>query len=191
MKNLIAFLLVLFTATAFSQGNYKADIEKALKDYSETLRVKNVDSMTAFIYPKFYTVFPKQGIIDGMKKTFADTNLTITFGNVEVTSISPVYEENKVKYVVLNYTNKLQLVLSAVIGNPAVLQNMKDTYEKAYGPENVKSDFNTRTFDIKATNAMFAINDPAYGTRWWLLEKKDDMKDAVGDMVPAKAWEIK
>ena len=126
-----------------------------------------------------------------MKKTFADTNLTITFGNVEVTSISPVYEENKVKYVVLNYTNKLQLALSAAIGNPAVLQNMKDTYEKAYGPENVKSDFNTRTFDIKATNAMFAINDPAYGTRWWLLEKKDDMKDAVGDMIPAKAWEIK
>lgn len=191
MKKLITFLLVLFTATAFSQGNYKADIEKALKDYSETLRVKNVDSMTAFIYPKFYTVFPKQNIIDGMKKTFADTNLTITFGNVAVTYISPVYEENKVKYVVLNYTNSIQLVLSAAIGNSAVLQNMKDTYEKAYGPANVKADFDKRSFDVKATNAMFAINDPVFGNRWWLLEKKDDMKTAVGDMIPAKAWEIK
>lgn len=191
MKKLLLILLIFTTTAGFSQSDYKADIEKALKDYSETLRVKNVDSMTAFIYPKFYTVFPKQNILDGMKKTFADTNLTITFGNVAVTSISPVYEENKIKYVVLNYTNNIQLVLTAAIGNPAVLQNMKDTYEKAYGPESVKSNFDTRTFDIKATNAMFVINDPAFGNRWWLLEKKDDMKTTLSTIIPAKAWEIK
>jgi hypothetical protein len=38
---------------------------------------------------------------------------------------------------------------------------------------------------------MFAINDPAYGNRWWLLEKKDELKTYVAGMIPAKAWELK
>jgi hypothetical protein len=190
MKKILTFLLILFTATAFSQG-YKGDIKKALNEYSSFIKVKNVDTLFGYMYPKFFDVFPRQTLVAGMKKTFADTNLTMVFGDVKITSVSDIYEENKIKYVVVNYTNEIQLTLSPTIGTQAVLENMKNTYETAYGAANVMSDFATRTFNIKATNAMFAIYDPAYGNRWWLLEKKDELKTYVAGMIPAKAWELK
>ncbi|UPT66926.1 MAG: hypothetical protein M0D57_21275 [Sphingobacteriales bacterium JAD_PAG50586_3] len=171
MKKLGFILLIFLTAPAFSQG-YKGDIKKVLTAYGNVVKDKNVDSLFTYMYPKFFDVFPKQDLVDGMKKTFADTNLTITFGDVVVTSVSDVYEEDKIKYAVVNYTNEIQLTLSPTVGTQMVLESMKNTYETAYGAANVKSNFATRTFNIKATNAMFAINNPAYGNRWWLLEKK-------------------
>jgi len=112
----------------------------------------------------------------------------MVFGDVDVVSISKPYEENKIKYAVVNYTNTIELTLSKSVGTQVVLESMKNTYENAYGAANVKADFNTRTFVIKATNAMFTINNPAYGNQWWLLEKKDELKGSIGDMIPAKAW---
>jgi hypothetical protein len=143
------------------------------------------------MYPKFFDIFPRQVLADGMKKTFADSNLTMVFGDVDVVSISKPYEENKIKYAVVNYTNTIELTLSKSVGTQVVLESMKNTYENAYGAANVKADFNTRTFVIKATNAMFTVNNPAYGNQWWLLEKKDELKSSIGDMIPAKAWELK
>jgi hypothetical protein len=191
MKKLGFILLIFITATGFAQGDYKAEITKRLSEYGGFIKTKNVDTLFSYMYPKFFDVFPRQALADGMKKTFADTNLTMVFGDVDVVSISKPYEENKIKYAVVNYTNTIQLTLSKSVGTQVVLESMKNTYENAYGAANVKANFDTRTFLIKATNAMFVINDPAYGTNWWLLEKKDELKSSVGDMIPAKAWELK
>jgi hypothetical protein len=188
MKKLVTFLLVLLTATGFAQGDYKAEITKRLSEYGGFIKTKNVDTLFSYMYPKFFDVFPRQALADGMKKTFADSNLTMVFGDVDVVSISKPYEENKIKYAVVNYTNTIELTLSKSVGTQVVLESMKNTYENAYGAANVKADFNTRTFVIKATNAMFTINNPAYGNQWWLLEKKDELKGSIGDMIPAKAW---
>jgi hypothetical protein len=191
MKKLVTFLLVLSTATGFAQGDYKAEITKRLSEYGGFIKTKNVDTLFSYMYPKFFDIFPRQVLADGMKKTFADSNLTMVFGDVDVVSISKPYEENKIKYAVVNYTNTIELTLSKSVGTQVVLESMKNTYENAYGAANVKADFNTRTFVIKATNAMFTINNPAYGNQWWLLEKKDELKGSIGDMIPAKAWELK
>jgi hypothetical protein len=191
MKKLVTFLLVLSTATGFAQGDYKAEITKRLSEYGGFIKTKNVDTLFSYMYPKFFDIFPRQVLADGMKKTFADSNLTMVFGDVDVVSISKPYEENKIKYAVVNYTNTIELTLSKSVGTQVVLESMKNTYENAYGAANVKADFNTRTFVIKATNAMFTVNNPAYGNQWWLLEKKDELKSSIGDMIPAKAWELK
>ncbi len=191
MKKFSLILLFFITTTGFAQGDYKAEITKRLSEYGGFIKTKNVDTLFSYMYPKFFDVFPKQALADGMKKTFADTNLTMVFGDVDVVSISKPYEENKITYAVVNYTNTIQLTLSKSVGTQMVLESMKNTYENAYGAANVKADFDTRTFNIKATNAMFAINNPAYGNQWWLLEKKDELKGSIGGMIPAKAWEIK
>lgn len=191
MKKFSLILLFFITTTGFAQGDYKAEITKRLSEYGGFIKTKNVDTLFSYMYPKFFDVFPKQALADGMKKTFADTNLTMVFGDVDVVSISKPYEENKITYAVVNYTNTIQLTLSKSVGTQMVLESMKNTYENAYGAANVKADFDTRTFNIKATNAMFAINNPAYGNQWWLLEKKDELKGSIGDMIPSKAWEIK
>jgi hypothetical protein len=191
MKKISLILLFFITTTGFAQGDYKVEITKRLSEYGGFIKTKNVDTLFSYMYPKFFDVFPKQALADGMKKTFADTNLTMVFGDVDVVSISKPYEENKITYAVVNYTNTIQLTLSKSVGTQMVLESMKNTYENAYGAANVKADFDTRTFNIKATNAMFAINNPAYGNQWWLLEKKDELKGSIGDMIPAKAWEIK
>jgi hypothetical protein len=188
MKKLGFILLIFITATGFAQGDYKAEITKRLSEYGGFIKTKNVDTLFSYMYPKFFDVFPRQALADGMKKTFADSNLTMVFGDVDVVSISKPYEENKIKYAVVNYTNTIELTLSKSVGTQVVLESMKNTYENAYGAANVKADFNTRTFVIKATNAMFTINNPAYGNQWWLLEKKDELKGSIGDMIPAKAW---
>jgi hypothetical protein len=191
MKKFSLILLFFITTTGFAQGDYKVEITKRLSEYGGFIKTKNVDTLFSYMYPKFFDVFPKQALADGMKKTFADSNLTMVFGDVDVVSISKPYEENKITYAVVNYTNTIQLTLSKSVGTQMVLESMKNTYENAYGAANVKADFDTRTFNIKATNAMFAINNPAYGNQWWLLEKKDELKGSIGDMIPAKAWEIK
>lgn len=191
MKKFSLILLFFITTTGFAQGDYKVEISKRLSEYGGFIKTKNVDTLFSYMYPKFFDVFPKQALADGMKKTFADTNLTMVFGDVDVVSISKPYEENKITYAVVNYTNTIQLTLSKSVGTQMVLESMKNTYENAYGAANVKADFDTRTFNIKATNAMFAINNPAYGNQWWLLEKKDELKGSIGGMIPAKAWEIK
>jgi hypothetical protein len=191
MKKISLILLFFITTAGFAQGDYKVEISKRLSEYGGFIKTKNVDTLFSYMYPKFFDVFPKQALADGMKKTFADTNLTMVFGDVDVVSISKPYEENKITYAVVNYTNTIQLTLSKSVGTQMVLESMKNTYENAYGAANVKADFDTRTFNIKATNAMFAINNPAYGNQWWLLEKKDELKGSIGDMIPAKAWEIK
>jgi len=191
MKKFSLILLFFITTTGFAQGDYKVEITKRLSEYGGFIKTKNVDTLFSYMYPKFFDVFPKQALADGMKKTFADSNLTMVFGDVDVVSISKPYEENKITYAVVNYTNTIQLTLSKSVGTQMVLESMKNTYENAYGAANVKADFDTRTFNIKATNAMFAINNPAYGNQWWLLEKKDELKGSIGDMIPAKAWELK
>lgn len=190
MKKLWFILFIFLTAPAFSQ-NIKKDIEKVLTCYSNTLKEKNADSLMGFMYPKYFNVFPKDIMVNGLKKSFADTGLVMNFGKVEVLSVSQPYTENKITYVLVNYTSDISITLSKTVSTLVALDIMKKAYSDAFGEENVKVNTDTRTFDIKANKYMFAIKDPAYGNRWWIVEKSPEIKDQLSTVLPAKVWEIK
>lgn len=185
-KMLTLSLLVFIVATGYAQ-THKKEITKRLSHYGDVVRSKDIDSLLSFMYPRFFDVFPKDALTDGMKKTFSDTSMTITFGAVDIQSISDVFVNEKVKFVMVEYSMVMDIGFTN--NDAATVGMMKTAYSQMYGEKNVSFNDKTNLFTIKANNKMFAIQDEAFGKNWWLIEKKDEMRSYVSGFIPDAVWE--
>ena len=187
MKKTITLSLLLFiVATGYAQ-THKKEITKRLNHYGDVVKSKDIDSLLSFMYPRFFDVFPKDALADGMKKTFSDTSMTIAFDGVDIKSISDVYTSGKIKFVLVQYAMVMDIGFKDT--DAATVSMLKTSYAQMYGDENVTFNDKTNLFTIKANNKMFAIQDEAFGTNWWLIEKKDEMRSYVSGFIPDAVWE--
>lgn len=165
------------------------DIEKQVKIYCGYVKDKNIDSVLSFMYPLFFESFPKAPLRENMKTVFNDTTIRLSFGDVAVQNISPVFEHDTVKYVMVGYTMQMLVDVSKNPGmvTGTAMDMLKGNYESFYGAENVKMDKEKGLFTVSAKNNMFAIQNPRYGNRWWLIEKP---KTPVGfeKVIPDAVW---
>jgi len=189
-KTLLTFLVTsMAIAAAFGQTD-KDEIKKTFEKYFQAIELKDNSKSLDYIYPKFFDHFPKDRMLEAMDRMKADTTIIITMDNPHVTSISETLELNGIKYARIDYSFKMTMAILATEDETESTEkdfNQADvTYEilkEKYGDKNVVYDRETSKLDINVTNAMYAINDPAYPD-WKFLEKKENLKPLLEKILP-------
>jgi len=186
MKNVLVFFLLtgMLTPAAFGQTDSE-EIKKSFARYFHTLEQKDNAKTLDYIYPKLFDHYPKDRILLAMDKMKADTTSSVTMENAAVTNVSETLQVDGIKYAVVNYTIKMTMTFIATEdeANPADL-----TYEmlkEEYGDQNIVYDRENSKIEVNVANEVYAINDPAY-SGWKFLEKKENMKPVLEQLLPKK-----
>lgn len=179
------FAIFLIFATFISlsaQNKYKNIFENDLKNYMASYNNKNWEAVASMIYPKLFTISPKNEVISQLIN--ADTGGTaITLYYKDIKKVSAPVTSGKETFCLISYNCRMVISLSGKMLEAA--PTIKSTFEYQFKPENVKYDSAAKKLDVNADLYMYAISANK-GKTWKYMEKNDSMSYIFDTLIPQK-----
>ncbi len=196
MKKLV-FALALIAFWACSDSKKKtaepvadSSLEKRLDEYMKLTDEMKLDELMDYIYPKLFTIAPREQMVAAMKATFENEQVKADLDSVKITKIYPVFTEGKGSYAKVGYS--MVMLMSFNLGDstgesdPSQMDMIKSTLSDKYGDENVSIE--GRLIKIRQNNFLVAAKDE-FAKEWSFVSwKKEDplMNRLFTDEVLAK-----
>lgn len=196
MKQLFLVLsIILFSNALISQDEAgDTEIKQTFEAYFLTVKNKDNAATLEYLYPKMFDFFPKEALLDMMDQMSSDTTMKMDFFIPELHSISDVLTLEGISYALLSYSFTMNIQLNLEdedeIGDEEdSLANITlNMYKEMFGEENVKFIKEESTFEIRTNSELYAIDDPEF-KGWKFLEKKENMKPLLEQILPAVVLE--
>lgn len=172
IKSLL-FLFVLLSLVTFAQTKVSPDnanIKKSLTYFTNSIKTKNIDQAVSCIYPKFFTVIPKDKMTQLLNMTYNNPFMKIDmqdfkFGNIEKPELI------KGEYFsITNYSFKLKCNVSSM--NDDMKKKINSALMNKYGKDNVKYLANEGAYLINANMKACAISKDRKYWKFVILEKE-------------------
>lgn len=182
-KFLFTLSAFLFSLTLTAQIKVNPDIQKKFDSFVELSNQKKWDQAFDLMYPKLFTQVPKQDLVDLMTSMEQD-GLSFTRSNIKFKSTEvPVVEGNET-FVKVDYTGDLTVKITAgsIYDAPKAISGMTEQFQTSYGKENVNWNSTDKTYTIKVTIAMIAIQS---SNQWYLIEINKDQMELMESLFPA------
>jgi len=182
MKKIILYCFSILLSLPLSAQ--KSNIEATFNRYIEATHANDVGAQLDFFYPQIFDYFPREAMLEGLKKT--RENGKISLSNERLSSLSDIQEASGDQYALLTYQVDLTLNVADIKnreGNKEAIANMKSDYEKQHGPENVKFDEESYVFTITFTNTLYAVLDKRIGN-WKFIPKDQTTRMVVEEVIP-------
>ncbi|RXK60001.1 hypothetical protein ESA94_13215 [Lacibacter luteus] len=176
MKKLVFLFLIgfLFTFSAAAQ-----EVDAAMKSRLDTFLKLNqaldFEKLMDYIYPKVFTVAPREQLIEIFKSTFAgDDEVKMEMDSLQYGSISPLVVVNKGSYHLIRYSMLIRMQIKqeasdAADGNTTMLNVLKSQY----GAKNVRYDAASKKFVVNVNTNMVAVKDET-SPEWTFLNFEPD-----------------
>lgn len=170
-KTILTFALIMISYFSFAQNSAYADdqaIRKANVAFVNTIKYKKLNETVAATYPKFFTVRPKDQMIQMLNMTYSNPFLKVDIEDMKFTSVGKPELINGEYFSVSGYILKLRADASTL--NDEMKKQISNMLTKKYGKENVKI----------ASNGLFAINAPMKAVA--VSKDKKDWKILLGEL---------
>lgn len=186
MKNIcliVGFIFSIYVSKAQTKDSLAIATDVNLFfNYTTT---NQVDSLLEMLYPKLFTIAPKEQLKQQMKNMLDDKNLTIKMFDFKIKSISPTFLYNTVKYALVKYNFRMTMQFGGINesqkNNLALQYSLPELQEK-FGKSNVQLNDETQTISIYVNGLIYAINEPKKS--WKFLEKKEEQKALLNYLLP-------
>ena len=158
IKSLL-FLFVLLSLVTFAQTKVSPDnanIKKSLTYFTNSIKTKNIDQAVSCIYPKFFTVIPKDKMTQLLNMTYNNPFMKIDmqdfkFGNIEKPELI------KGEYFsITNYSFTMKCNVNSLDAD--MKKKINGALTNKYGKNNVKYLANEGAYLINATMKACAIS---------------------------------
>lgn len=172
IKSLL-FLFVLLSLVTFAQTKANPDdaaIKKSLTYFTNSIKTKNIDQAVSCIYPKFFTVIPKDKMTQLLNMTYNNPFMKIDmqdfkFGNIEKPELI------KGEYFsITNYSFTMKCNVSSLDAD--MKKKINGALTNKYGKNNVKYLANEGAYLINATMKACAISKDRKYWKFVILEKE-------------------
>lgn len=183
-KLFFGIAIMLFSLNVFAQTTEEKEIRSTFVTYFEAMKNKDNAVVMEYIYPKLFTIVPKETLKAVFDQMYADTTIEISFDSSKINNIAPAKILDGTKYVLVNYSFTLMMKLKGE-DRSEVAEIMHSSFENTYGKGNVRLDTATSTFYIHPPGRMLFINDKG-SKEWKLLEIKTEYKEILDQLLPAE-----
>ncbi len=176
MKKL-AFLFLLGSLFSFSVNAQQADpaMKSRLDTFFRLNQALNFEKLMDYIYPKIFTIAPREQMIEIFKSTFAgDEEVKMEMDSLQYGSISPLAVVDKGSYHLISYSMLIRMKIKKDTSDAADANTtMLNVLQSQYGSNNVRFDVPSGKFVIKVNTNMVAVKDEA-SPDWTFLNFEPD-----------------
>lgn len=162
MKKLVALLLISLTLSVSSYAQADATMIARLNKFMQFNRDLDFENLMDYLYPKIFTIAPKEQFIEVFKSTFSgNEEVSVEMDSLQTGNISTLITVEKGSYYLIRYDMLLRMKLKKQGDDDQSGANstMLATMKEQYGENNVRFDESSGKFVIKIQTSMVAIKD--------------------------------
>lgn len=173
-KNYILFALVLLLT--YCSGNKIEDrFLSDLEDYSKAYSGSDWKEVTDMIYPKLFTITPKEQMIQMMSK-LDSVGLKMTFKIEKLEKITEPVTSGTEKFRRIDYNSRMTITVGP--SQELNIDLYKENFEATFGKENITFDSSKKQFNINAHQSMIAVSNKDTD-EWKYIEFNGGKADAI------------
>jgi hypothetical protein len=180
---LLLFVLLSFSSFAQTKANPDdAAIKKSLTYFANTIKTKQIDQAVNCIYPKFFTVVPKDQMTQLMNMTYNNPFMKIDLQNLQFGNIEKPELINGEYFSIAHYIFTMKCNMSSL--NEEMKKQLSTMLTKRYGKNNVKYLPKEGVYLINATMKACAVSKDRKSWKFVILEK--EYKPQLVKVLPKK-----
>lgn len=188
MKKLLFPLLFIFSFTVSAQD----DLRKTLSEYLRLAETKDSERIMDYMYPGFFTLFPRHMMVEIMEKSFNDPAFEILLMDSEILNIAPLKTADTVTYSVVDYSFVMTLRYleseETPLPDKETIELTSGVFKQMYGEENVTFVEDQMKFRIQVTKNMLMLKTPGLDS-WKVLGVEENLKPLMKKIIPEKILE--
>lgn len=167
------FLCMLMSSLIFAQTKQNPDdaaIKKSLTYFSNSIMSKKIDQAVNCIYPKFFTVVPKDQMTQMLNMTYNNPFMKIEVGNLKFGNIEKPELISGEYFSIANYYLTMKFNMGSV--NDEMKKQLSTMLAKRYGQNNVKYLPKEGAYLINAAMKACAVSKDRKSWKFVFLEKE-------------------
>lgn len=180
---ILSFFLISFIS--FAQTKVNADdqaIRKSLVYFVNTIKYKKIDQTVEGIYPKFFTVVPKEQMTQMLNMTYNNPFVKIDVQDMKFASVEKPELINGEYFSIAGYYLKLKGNVNAM--NDDMKKKVGEMLNSKYGKANVKYFADEGAYVINAPMKVCAISKDRKNWKFVFAEK--EAKSQLVKVLPKK-----
>jgi hypothetical protein len=177
MKRLFIFLIGFMQFTNQVNAQQDTALINRLTQVLEFTHTMNLEKILDYIYPKLFTISPREEMLGYLKSTFESKEFIISADSLRIDTIYPVFKVDTESFCKIRHTMLLHMRFNEPIdslddGNEKVL--MASIMEPKYGKGNVWYDKQDDALVIFMKPEVIAVKNDKDNTWYFMNIKKDD-----------------
>lgn len=179
------FLFVMMSFFAVAQTKQNSDdaaIKKSLNYFANSIMSKKIDQAVNCIYPKFFTVVPKDQMTQILNMTYNNPFMKIEINNMKFGNIEKPELINGEYFSIAHYYFTMKCNMSSL--NDDMKKQINTMLEKKYGKNNVKYLSKEGVYTINAAMKACAVSKDRKSWKFVILEK--EYKSNLVKVLPKK-----
>ncbi|SDH88081.1 hypothetical protein SAMN05421846_102376 [Chryseobacterium taeanense] len=172
-SRLFMFLFVMMSFFAVAQTKQNSDdaaIKKSLNYFANSIMSKKIDQAVNCIYPKFFTVVPKDQMTQILNMTYNNPFMKIEINNMKFGNIEKPELINGEYFSIAHYIFTMKCNMSSL--NDEMKKQFSTMLTKRYGQNNVKYLPKEGAYLINATMKACAVSKDRKSWKFVILEKE-------------------
>ena len=181
----LLFLFVLLSFLPLAQTKVSPDdaaIKKSLTYFVNTIKTKQIDQSVNCIYPKFFTVVPKEQMTQILNMTYNNPFMKIEVSNLKFGNIEKPELINGEYFSIAQYYFTMKCNMSSL--NDDMKKQINTMLEKRYGKNNVKYLSKEGIYTINTNMKACAVSKDRKNWKFVILEK--EYKPQLVKVLPKK-----
>lgn len=181
----LLFLFVLLSFISFAQTKVNTDdiaIKKNLTYFVNSIKTKKIDQAVNCIYPKFFTIIPKEQMTQVLNLTYNNPFMKIEVQDLQFGSIEKPELFSGEYFSIANYYLKMKCNVSSM--NDDMKKKMNAALVGKYGKNNVQYLANEGSYLINANMKACAVSKDKKYWKFVMLEK--EYKTELVKVLPKK-----
>ncbi|MCU7613538.1 hypothetical protein N0B16_03730 [Chryseobacterium sp. GMJ5] len=174
---LLVFASLFLCLFAHSQTKVNTDevaIKKTLTYFVNSIKSKKIDQAVNCIYPKFFTVVPKDQMIQILTMTYNNPFMKIEIQDLQFGSVEKPEFINGEYFSIITYYTKLKCDVSSLDDN--MKKKIEGAITKKYGKSRVQYSKNEDTYLVNANMTACAVSKDRKTWKLVILEKESKSK---------------
>ncbi|WP_312089762.1 hypothetical protein [Chryseobacterium sp.] len=186
MKNKIfSFALIIFFALGFAQnatGTEDQSIRKSVVFFANTIKYKQLDKTIDCIYPKYFTVFPKEQMTQILNMTYNNPFVKIDVKDMKFVSVGKPELVDGEYFSLVSYFLKMRADVSSM--NEDMKKNISKMLSSKYGKNNIEYNAKEGAYTINAPMSVYAISKDK--KTWKVVYAEKELKSQLTKVLPKK-----
>lgn len=181
----LLFLFALLSFISFAQTKVNTDdlaIKKNLTYFVNTIKTKKIDQSVSCIYPKFFTIVPKEQMTQILNLTYNNPFMKIDVQDLQFGDIEKPELISGEYFSIANYYLKMKCNVNSL--NDEMKKQMNAALVSKYGKNNVKYLANEGSYLINANMKACAVSKDRKYWKFVILEK--EFKTDLTKILPKK-----
>lgn len=179
------FLFVLLSFVTFSKAQSNPDdaaIKKSLTGFVNSIKEKKIEQGVNHIYPKFFTIIPKEQMVQILTMTYNNPFMKIDMSNLRFGNIEKPEKIGNEYFAFAPYFFSLRCNVSSI--NDDMKKKIGAAFTQKYGKNNVKYLANESTYLVHANMRACAVSQDRKSWKFVILEK--EYKSQLVKVLPKK-----